>query len=241
MTTSEAAFFEENGYLILRQAVVGAQLADLTAELAAVQQAVESGLWRGNHLFEEEGVARVIFNPYDHSPTLRRVIASDAMLGRARVMLKSPLRLDHTKLMCKVAGRGSAQPPHQDYYYWQANRANQVAVFVCIDPSTEANGCLRLFPGSHTGGLLPHHEEYHAVSGERHWVCDLPSGAVEVPFIAEPGDAIFFGSLTIHRSESNRSAQSRRAVIFEYDELNNLPEKPGWGGPLPAVRWTMES
>lgn len=233
----EQAFYAEHGYLIIRGAIAGAQLASLRAELTDLQIGVETGRLRGNHQMENAHTARVIYGPYDHCPTLRTVIGGDALRGRARQMLGAPLRLDHTKLMCKTARTGTPQPPHQDYYYWQGKKANQVAVFICIDPSTVENGCLRVYPGTQKHGLLEHHPEFHPVTGERHWVCDIPAGSDEVLCLGDPGDVIFFGSLTIHRSEGNASPYPRRGVIFEFDEIGNLTEHPGWGGPIPKVDW----
>ncbi|MCC6580173.1 MAG: phytanoyl-CoA dioxygenase family protein [Phycisphaeraceae bacterium] len=239
MNPDELKFYQDNGYLILRGAVTGRDLDALRRELLTMQTAVETGAWRGNHLFEKSGIARVIFNPYDNCPTLRDLVGRDDMIDRAKAILGTAVQLDHTKLMCKVARDGSAQPPHQDYFYWQGNKANQVAVFVCLDACDEANGCLRVVPGSHKRGLLEHHEEYHETTGERHWVCPYPDEvrAREVKFLAEPGDAVFFGSLTVHRSDGNTSQRHRRAVVFEYDEKGNLPQRPGWGAPTPAAQW----
>jgi len=239
MDPQEQDFFAENGYLIVRDAIGGSALQRLTQELMAMQADVESGRLRGNHLMEDTGLARVIFNPYDHSPALRELVGRDDMLDRVTTILGGAVALDHSKLMAKPAGLGTEQPPHQDYFYWQGEKANQVAVFVCIDPSTEANGCLRVFPGTHKHGLLEHKEEHHERTGERHWVCQLTDEmrAGETCFLAEPGDAIFFGSLTVHRSDGNTSPRHRRGVIFEYDEQGNLPRRPGWGAPVPNVEW----
>ncbi|HVF10689.1 MAG TPA: phytanoyl-CoA dioxygenase family protein [Abditibacteriaceae bacterium] len=239
MDSAEKQDYADNGYLIVRGALQGAAMEELRRELEELRRNVESGRWRGNHLFEAGNTARVIFNPYDFCPSLRQLVARDDMVGRARDMLGSALHLHHTKMMCKPAALGTAQPWHQDYFYWPGKKANQVAVFVCIDPSREANGCLRVVPGSHQKGLLPHHEEYHPGTGERHWVCETALEMLEqrVAFIGEPGDAIFFSSLVIHGSEDNSSGTPRRAVIFEYDELYNLDPTPGWGAPIPAVQW----
>lgn len=240
MDPKDLKFYEENGYLIVPKAVQGTDLERLTQELALMQSQVESGYLRGNHLMEESGVARVIFNPYDHSPTLRQIGGRDDMVDRARAMLKTSVQLHHSKIMCKVAGTGTDQPPHQDYFYWKGKKDNQVAVFICIDPSTEENGCLRLCPGTQKLGLLPHEKHLHPVTGERHWLCEVSDEmrATEVKFIAEPGDAVYFHSLTVHYSEGNKSNRPRRGVIYEYDEKDNMGNMMcGWGAPAPDVFW----
>lgn len=232
--------YQRNGFLIVQGAVKGAELKQLERELTRLRDEVEAGILRGNHLRENETTARVVFNPYDHSPALRKLVTREDMLARAKAMLGGRIQLHHTKLMCKAAREGTPQPWHQDYVYWPGTKANQVAVFVCIDPSTVENGCLRCIPGTHTNGLREHKPEFHATTGERHWVCAVSKEelARQVLFTGEPGDLVFFGSLTIHGSEGNASSMSRRAVIFEYDQLGNLTPSPGWGAPLPKVEWT---
>jgi ectoine hydroxylase-related dioxygenase (phytanoyl-CoA dioxygenase family) len=239
MNQQEQQLYQDNGYLIVRQLIEASDLDRLRQELADMQAQVESGRWRGNHLMEDNGVARVIFNPYDHSPTLRDLVGRSDVIDRVKTMLSGAVALDHSKLMCKAAYTGTPQPPHQDYFYWQGSKANQVACFVCIDPSNEANGCLRVCPGTQRLGLLEHKQEHHAITDERHWVCQMTEEMVrnEEKFIGQPDDAIFFGSLTIHRSDGNTSPRPRRGVIFEYDQKDNLDRRPGWGAPIPPVDW----
>ncbi len=238
--TTEIELYNRDGFLIVRGAAKDEPLKRPQNELDRLRTDVENGTLRGNHLMENDRQARVVFDPYDHSPTLRELVNRPEMLERAKAIVGGKIHLHHTKLMCKPALEGTAQPWHQDHYYWPGKKPNQMAVFVCIDPSTEANGCLRCIPGTHTNGLREHHQEFHEKTGERHWVCNVSKEELDrqVLFLGEPGDLIFFGSLTIHGSEGNQSPMPRRAVIFEYDELGNLQPGIGWGAPLPKVEWT---
>jgi ectoine hydroxylase-related dioxygenase (phytanoyl-CoA dioxygenase family) len=211
----------------------------LTQELTDLTKRVESGEYRGNPTFEDEGVARVVFNPYDFCPSVREIIETPGVSGFAKQLIGKSMRLDHTKLMCKPAKTGSVVHHHQDYYYWQDNNPNQVAMFIAIDPCTEENGCLRVFAGSQVDGLRIHTKKFHEVTGERHWACELEDKYLEneVVFVAEPGDVCFFSALTVHRSDPNTSEKGRRCLVAEFDELGNLSDKPGWGSPIPAKTW----
>ena len=237
--TEEITAFQRDGFLVVRGAAQGTLLQQLDRELDRMREDVENGILRGNHLMENARKARVIFNPYDHSPALRELVDRADMVERAKAMLGGPVHIHHTKLMGKPALEGTNQPWHQDYYYWQGNKPNQVAVFVCVDPSTEENGCLRCIPGSHRAGLREHHKFIHETTGERHWVCAVSPEELDCQtlFLGQPGDLIFFHSLTVHGSEGNRSRVPRRAVIYEYDERGNLAPALGWGAPTPAVEW----
>ena len=101
------------------------------------------------------------------------------IIGLVRELLGKPVRPDHTKFMCKPAGKGSIVHHHQDYFYWQDKNPNQVALFIAIDPCTVENSCLRLYLGSHKDGLRKHTKAFHEVTGERFWVCELESGYQE--------------------------------------------------------------
>lgn len=240
MDQNATRFYDDNGYFIIRNLVDAKTLQCLRAELDEAQARVESGDWVGNHLTEADGVARVVFNPYEVCPKLRQLTNRPDVIAHAHAFLGTDLQLHHTKLMCKPARQGTEQPPHQDYYYWQGKKANQTALFLAIDEATQENGCLWVVPGSHKQGLLEHKAEYHSITRERHWVCPITGDMHKAEsFVAEPGDALFFGSLTIHYSGGNSSSKPRRAVIAQYDEVDNLEIRVGWGGPARPVRWEM--
>ncbi|MBT3273751.1 MAG: phytanoyl-CoA dioxygenase family protein [Spirochaetales bacterium] len=232
--------FEADGFVVVRNLMNESVLAQISEELEELKAKVESREYRGNHMFDDDVVARAIFNPYDFSPAYREFIDTPEVIGLVRELLGTPVRLDHTKLMCKPAGKGSVVHPHQDYYYWQDKNPNQLAMFIAIDPCTEENGCLRLFPGSHKEGLRAHTKKFHDITGERHWVCELEAKYLEKEtlFTAKPGDACLFSSLVAHRSDPNTSSLNRRCVVAEFDELGNLEENPGWGSPIPPKSWS---
>lgn len=240
MKLKEEKFFQENGYLIMRDLIKGKHLKSLLEEINELCLSVTNGDYIGNHLFERSGITRVITNPYDACPTLRKLVNSKNMIQFAKGVLGNKIQLHHSKLMCKATRAGTRQCPHQDYYYWRKHKPNQFAVFLCIDANTKTNGCLRIIPRSHKLGLLKHHKEFPTIENELHWACNITPEMKksEVSFIGKPGDVILFSSLTIHRSKPNKSDQSRRSLIFEYDQLNNLIPPIGWGAPQHPVQWT---
>ena len=168
-----AKTYREDGFVIVRNLFGGDDLTQLSAELDEYKAKIEAREYRGNHMFEDDSTARVIFNPYDFCPSLRRLIDTPEIIGLVRELLGAPVRLDHTKFLCKQAKKGSIVHHHQDFYYWQDKSPNQVALFMAIDQCTEENGCLRLFPGSHKAGLREHKKQFHEVTGERFWECVL--------------------------------------------------------------------
>jgi len=74
MHDDHKAFYNENGCLIVRGMFGSSKMAGLTSALASLRKKAESGAYRGNHLSENDKVARVICAPYDFCPTLRTLI-----------------------------------------------------------------------------------------------------------------------------------------------------------------------
>jgi ectoine hydroxylase-related dioxygenase (phytanoyl-CoA dioxygenase family) len=86
-------------------------------------------------------------------------------------------------------------------------------VQVAIDPSTDENGGVELWPSKHRE-ILPPPAENPLDVAESAVALDeaelIPLGA---------GDLLFFHSLVPHRSAPNKSNQSRRAVFITYGRL----------------------
>src|SRR3954471_7436764 len=64
-------------------------------------------------------------------------------------------------VFCKPPVDGYETPWHQDGHYWPIRPLANCTVWVALEPSTRANGCLRVIPRSHRGKVLhPHlHED----------------------------------------------------------------------------------
>ncbi len=59
-------------------------------------------------------------------------------------------------LISKSKGNGLAIPWHQDATFWPLDPMNVVTLWLAIDNSTLENGCMRVIPGTHHVGQLPH-------------------------------------------------------------------------------------
>ena len=60
-------------------------------------------------------------------------------------------------VFCKPAAEGYETPWHQDGHYWPIRPLATCTVWVALEPSTRANGCLRVIPGSHRDRHLHPH------------------------------------------------------------------------------------
>src|SRR3954469_2218248 len=134
----------------------------------------------------------------------------------------------HSKMIMKDPQGGGAWAWHQDYGYWYQNgvlRPLLTSVFLAVDPCTRQNGCLQVLRGSHHCGRLDPALTGDQGGADRERVEDLrkrlPLEHVEMG----PGDALFFHCNLLHRSDQNRSAQPRWAMICCYNAARNDPYK----------------
>lgn len=124
------------------------------------------------------------------------------------------LRVFECVVFDKPAEESTLLPWHQDCAFYPFDPANQISVWVALDPCSAESGAVHFAAGSHRG------HRYSAV--------DLQSGArragdarEEYPDPAalgydvraaqlEPGDAVIFNVRTWHFSPPNKSAQKQR-------------------------------
>ena len=78
------------------------------------------------------------------------------LLDIAEQIIGPDLILWGSQVFSKPARDGMAIPWHQDGQYWPMRPLSTVTVWIAVDPATTENGCLRVIPGTHQGGLMPH-------------------------------------------------------------------------------------
>jgi len=132
----------------------------------------------------------------------------------------------HTKLMQKEPKVGGAWEWHQDYGYWYKNQFifpdQLMSVMVALTPANKENGCLQVIKGSHKMGRVNHGFAGEQVGADMEMVNHALKTMDLVYSELEPGDALFFHSNLIHRSEANLSDQPRWSLISCYNSQSNI-------------------
>lgn len=119
---------------------------------------------------------------------------------------------------------------HQDSYYWKLPPELGCNVWIPLQDVGPDAITLGVMPGSHRGWTLIEHESYFddpAWGGVRDGVYTpfkrhrIPASVVgdaagEVVVTMGPGDALFFGTYTWHRSEPNRSGEDKAFYAIAY-------------------------
>jgi ectoine hydroxylase-related dioxygenase (phytanoyl-CoA dioxygenase family) len=148
----------------------------------------------------------------------------------------------HSKLMQKEPKVGGAWEWHQDYGYWYKNEFlfpdQMMSVMVAITDANKENGCLQVIKGSHKMGRIEHGFAGEQVGASQHYV-DLALKTMQLVYVEiDAGDALFFHSNLLHRSEANLSEKPRWSLISVYNRSTNIPyNEPSQSAivPLEAV------
>ena len=144
----------------------------------------------------------------------------------------------HSKLMQKEPRVGGAWEWHQDYGYWYKNEflfpGQMISVMIAITDANKENGCLQVIKGTHKMGRIEHGFAGEQVGAAQHYV-DLALKTMPLIYVElKAGDALFFHSNILHRSEANLSDKSRWSLISCYNRSSNIPyNEPSGSSTIP--------
>jgi ectoine hydroxylase-related dioxygenase (phytanoyl-CoA dioxygenase family) len=164
------------------------------------------------------------------------IAQSRRIAGAVQTLLGGPVCFYHSKLTLKRPRVGGAWDWHQDYGYWYRHGylyPDMASVFIAIDASTRANGCLQVLRGSHRMGRLEHGAVGGQTGADMERVTEAMRTLEHVHVEMAPGDALFFHANLLHASGRNDSAHSRNVLLNCYSRADNAPYKSG-----PAISHT---
>ncbi|MGX5806029.1 phytanoyl-CoA dioxygenase family protein [Bradyrhizobium sp. Arg314] len=107
---------------------------------------------------------------------------------------------------------------HQDATYWGLSEPTVVTAWVALTPSRRENGCMRVIPGSHKVGQLPHRDTVNKDNllsrGQDVEVDVNEEDAVDLAL--QPGEISLHHTMLIHGSEPNHSDMRRLGIAIRY-------------------------
>ena len=181
---------------------------------------------------------------------------SEKMVNAVQQLLgdKSKICHFHSKLMQKEPKVGGAWEWHQDYGYWYKNQFmfpdDLISVMIALTPANKGNGCLQVIKASHKLGRVNHGFTGEQVGADMTMVNNALKTMELVYSELEAGDALFFHSNLLHRSEANLSDYPRWSIISCYNLQSTLAyneNSTSWKTPVSVVpneailEWETES
>ena len=240
-TDDQITEYEEQGYLLIRNLLVGDELAALQEELPEVLAGNDNEDDGMHRVRETSGAVRAVFLAHRHCPSYQRLASSSKIAGPVKQILGEDAYVWHSKLNVKEALEGAVWLWHQDYGYWTLDGAPQqcfVSAMILLDRATLNNGCMLVVPGSHKWGDLEHYSD-DVTTSYKQW-CIRPNVIREylredniLPITGEPGDVLFFDGNIVHGSGHNMSPLPRKVWIIAYNGISNTPRtisnpRPDW-------------
>ncbi|MFE6338479.1 phytanoyl-CoA dioxygenase family protein [Streptomyces sp. NPDC057806] len=221
LTSEEVAFFDENGYLVLRDRVRGDMLRRLQ-RAADHWMAAGDGPMRHSedYHFADRPSGRVLFRvDYVHAKgdaASLELLGSPEVLGIAESLAGPNFVPTYESLVFKNEGDGAPVPWHQDAVHPRDHRIFNVDVY--LDASREGEGALRVVPGSQRRKA-----DVCELTARHGW--DIP-GAVTMEM--EPGDVLVHDVMLVHGSEPVQGNQLRRTLYYEFRAAEQILEQGPW-------------
>ncbi|HCA87769.1 MAG TPA: phytanoyl-CoA dioxygenase [Streptomyces sp.] len=212
--------WKDDGILLMERAISGDELTRLQSWVSDLER--QPGTTSGLLQYDENvGVGTVRrcrtenFVPYHEglrtlfTEGLFPKVAAE-LLGEEGVLYKEKINYKHPQ--------GAGFLPHQDAPAYP-NVSNTIACMVAVDDSTPENGCLEIVRGAHHEQLPT--DDTGCIDPE------VAEGLVWEPLPVPAGSLLWFHCYVPHRSGTNTSETTRRAIYLTYNGASdgNLREE----------------
>ena len=212
--------FHANGYVIIRDFIPEREIHQIESEIDKVFCKKLDALKGGDIFFEDDQTTvRQIENLQRYSQYFTDVSGQERYIDLfKRVFWEKPLCMN-ASYMAKAAHIGSSVPAHQDNGYFNLVPNHALTFWIALDECTEDNGCLRVIPGSHRHGILPHKASGQVGNSSCLAEPPNPVQAGEVAVLLKRGDCSIHHVDTIHSSLANTSDHPRRGFLVAYQSI----------------------
>lgn len=230
ITDEHTQCFQENGYLVVHNALTDAEVEELrqaTVHLCRDHAAQLRGATRGAPDDSDDDILQpylCIHFPHKISEPMYRVLAHPVMVDVLTHLIGPNVKAMQSMLFIKAAGQ-PGQAWHQDEDFIPTRDRSLTGGWIALDNATVENGCLWVIPGSHRQGILwP-----QARNNDPRFDCNDESynfpyrDEDAVPVEVKAGAIVFFNGYLLHRSLPNRTTTGyRRALVNHYMSAESL-------------------
>jgi len=245
LTPTQVEFYRTEGYLVLPGLLTDEDMAPAREAMTEKVSEIAADLYKNGLVtdtrqrepFETrlvrlfEGLTEGEFLKYgrgwrDRKPGYHDLMANPKILDAVESLIggevfSNPVYNVRPKVPGVAAG---AVPWHQDKSYWPDANANPViTVWIPLVEATLENGCLHIWPRTHTTRVLPFHAETYSGTGYTEIDDEHLKKIEAVPLPLSAGGAILFNDRCIHMSTPNNSDRVRWSVDLRYQPTDQDP------------------
>jgi phytanoyl-CoA hydroxylase len=234
ISTQELQFFHENGFLVKRKFV------DLSV-VEAIQNKVAEHLKNRVKPFELEQEVHYPGSPKTKEETggdtIRRLLLAhsrDDIFAQwqksqnATSILKTLfdsktlylVQSHHNCIMTKQPQYSSETHWHKDTRYWGFQNQQLINTWLPLGDETIENGCLQVIPGSHQWDT-PRECLDDRLFLRKDLDCNQEWLAKAIDVELNKGDLLFFYAAVFHAAGSNKTPQSKNALVSTYHSEKN--------------------
>jgi ectoine hydroxylase-related dioxygenase (phytanoyl-CoA dioxygenase family) len=228
LSQAEKAFYADNGYLMVENAVTPEELQTLrriTDDLIEKSRGVTDSndvydLDEG-HSAERPRLTRIKL-PHRQHPFFWELLKHSRLTEILIDLLGPDTMLQTSKLNTKASGGGTAVEWHQDWAFYPHTNDTMLAFGLMLEDVGEANGPLMVIPGTHKGPILS-----HMANGVFCGAVDPDDPAFDlkkaVPLTGKAGDMTVHHVRTLHGSGPNMSDRNRLILFYECHAADAWP------------------
>lgn len=229
LTPEQIAFYQENGYLLVEGLFTPEEAAQYRRETHELAERIYAAgqfdaTWgSAKAVSGQKTVLKHCHDVQFHSAAFSRLIVDPRLTDAAAAVMGTPnVQLHHTKMFIKPSEKGSPFPMHQDAPFFPHENHSMIAAIIHFDDAPLEKGPVRVVPGSHKLGMIPH-------ESDGGWHLPFEDYPVEsaLPLPAKAGDVVFFSYLTIHGSGINTSDEARTTLLVQMRDPEDCPTTEG--------------
>jgi len=243
LNEKDKIFFDQNGYLLVENAVSTEQLSALQRQFDGwVEESRKHDQAYGEtidgrarfdiepgHNVEKPGLRRVN-SPVEISDAYYRAMAASNVPELVADLIGPNIKYHHSKVNSKLPGNHTEVKWHQDFPFTPHSNDDLITALVMVDEVTAENGPLQVVPGSHKDEI---YDLWHdgvftgAVSDEVTGYC-LDNA---ITCTGPAGSVCLMHTRLLHGSSPNQSSKPRALFITVYSAEDALPCSPN---PVPS-------
>ncbi len=209
LSADEIAFFDREGYLVPSRPLFADEKFD------ALRRHFEDKIAR----LPADVSPEAMDVPHFTDPKLFEWLFADEVLDLIEPLIGPDIALFSSHFIAKPPGTGRRVPWHEDSAYWKnmMQPHDVITVWLAIDPSTRANGCMKVIPRTHGGGFSDYEDVDHATNVfaaqiKPHQVAESKAVYLEL----RPGECSLHHAKLMHASEPNTSSIRRCGYTMRY-------------------------